>query len=481
MSKYTEQIKRINEKLILAKQKDIDLKVFGSEKHKYEVNKPCSINEVIEFESKYSIELPECYKSFILEFGNGGVGWQNSAAGPYYGIYPFGENVNELIYTETYKYLKNECVLSPKMSDEYWNDLTKNFQVYGEDDSLDDENYDLIDESYDIESRKLWAGILPLGSQGCSYVHGLILNGKYKGRVVNLDIDRQKPQFAFENNFLDWYERWLDEVISGELIKDTSTWFGYTKGGTEEELLGFYLEAENLDEKNDNLNGLLTINKLNDQTLNRIEELIKNNFEPKKTLIQLICKSNYEISIKYLKDLVKTDFCSVLQFVYWYAKDKSNEWISEIEENISLIEDEETFRFCTYILIESKIDFGLIIKPFIHNNNEKIRVHAFYALGQLPNKSEYLEFFIEGLQDDSSSVLLSTLQALEGLKDKGLLIYFKLIAEKSIVNEEYILSNLNHRLKDYGHTHQTLLENKVDLNLTPENKYSKKKWFEFWK
>ena len=44
-----------------------------------------------------------------------------------------------------------------------------------------------------------------------------MIEGEFRGRIVNLDFDLDKPVFAFESNFLDWYERWLDEVISGEL------------------------------------------------------------------------------------------------------------------------------------------------------------------------------------------------------------------------------------------------------------------------
>ena len=232
MTNYTDQIKRIKDKLLEAKNADMNLKVFGADRHKYTINKPTTLKSVMEFETKYSIELPDCYKTFILKFGNGGIGWQNSAAGPFLGIYPFGENINELVYENPGKCLKNECLLIPKMTDSFWKKLTKNI----------DNTEKILDKDYEVELDKLWAGILPIGSQGCTYLHGIVLNGQYKGRVVNLDIDRQKPQFAYETNFLDWYERWLNEVITGDLIKSTVSWFGYNKGGTEEKLLTSLLD-----------------------------------------------------------------------------------------------------------------------------------------------------------------------------------------------------------------------------------------------
>ena len=471
MTNYSIQIQRIKDKLLEAKKADKNLNVFGSDRHKYIINEPTTQQSVMEFEKKYSIIFPDCYKAFVLEFGNGGIGWQNSAAGPFFGIYPFGENINELIYEDVEKYLKSECVIVPKMTDDYWKSLTKNI----------DENEGISDEYYETELGKLWAGILPIGSQGCTYLHGIVLNGQFKGRVVNLDMDRQKPQFAYEDNFLDWYERWLDEVISGDLIRDTPSWFGYNKGGTEEKLLASLMDSKNTDEKIDNLNGLLNKNHLSDQTINQIENLIGNNFEPKKTLIQLICKSNYEKAKPHLFDLIKIDLCSVFQFVYWYAKDKSNEWTNIIDENIQRVDDEETFRFCTYLLKETSSDIGTLIEPFTKNSNENIRVQAFYTLGQLKNKKDYLECFIEGLQDNSNRVVHSTLQALTDVKDKRLLEYYRQIAEKFPVEQDYILVNLNHRLADYGLTNHTILNRNIETYKNSIDNNQKRRWYEIWK
>jgi len=471
MTNHNNQIQRIKEKLLEAKNADKNFKVFGADRHKYIINKPTTVNSVVEFETKYSIKLPDCYKSFILELGNGGQGWQNSAAGPFFGIYPFGENVNELIYENTEQYLKNECVIIPKMTDSFWKNLTKNIE----------ENDEISDEDYEIELGKLWGGILPIGSQGCTYLHGIVLNGQYKGKVVNLDMDRQKPNFTYETNFLDWYERWLDEVISGELIKDTPSWFGYNKGGAEDKLLASLIDSVNIEEKTDNLDGLLNKNKLKNDTLLQIENLINSEFEPQKTLIQILCKSNYERAKPYLIELVKTDLCSTFQFVFWYAKAKSFEWINIIKENIERINDEETFRFCTYILRETDTDYGKLIEPFTKNSYENIRVQAFYTLGQLKNKKDYLNCFIQGLQDNSNRVVHSTLQALANVKDKRLLEYYRQIAENFPVEQDYILVNLNHRLAEYGLTNQTILNKDTDTFINPTNNNSKKKWYEIWK
>lgn len=463
MTEYQEQIQRIKDKLLDAKKADKNLEVFGATSHKYNINQPATPNEVLEFEQKYSIKLPECYKSFILYIGNGG-------AGPFYGIYPLGENVDDLIYDNTEKYLKNECILYPKMTNEYWKDLTKR---------IDDD--DISDQDYEKEVGKLFAGILPIGSQGCTLIHGMVLNGQYKGRVVNLDMDRQKPFFTFENNFLNWYERWLDEIISGDLIKDDPSWFGYTKGGSEEELLTFFISSNNLEDKNDCLRGLLNKNALEDKTLNQIENLINEHLEHKITLIQILCKSNYAKAKPYLLELVTSDLRSVLQCIYWYTKDKSNEWLSIIKENIDRVQDDETFRFCTYILEKTNSDYGRLIVQFTKSDNENIRVQAYYSLGKLKNNKEFLDTFIEGLNDKSNRVIHSTLQALSGIKDERLLAHYKNLAERFPVEQNYILTNLNHRLTEYGLTNKTILNKSSDADTNSTRNNVKKKWYEIWK
>lgn len=192
MADNTEQIQRIKDKLPRARKVDIDLKVFGASSHKYRVHRPASEKQIVDFERKFGVGLPACYRAFVGEVGNGGVSYRDSAAGPDYGVYPLGANVDELIYADAEAYLRGECILRPDMSDEDWRTLR---------------------EAVNGASGRLYGGILPIGSQGCTYLYGLVLTGNHRGRVLSLDIDGQKPHFSFEANFLDWYESWLDGIV----------------------------------------------------------------------------------------------------------------------------------------------------------------------------------------------------------------------------------------------------------------------------
>ncbi len=205
-------------KLARAKAVDTELKVFGAKAHRYELGGPVSRAQVDALESKLGITLPIAYRTFVSEVGNGSGRDKVSAAGPFYGIYPLGYGLDELA-GQGGRALVNPCIMSPTMSDQEWGALVQELGLNG----------DLSDEQYEEATCRLFGGLLPIGTQGCTYLHCLVLNGPYAGRVVNVDMDYRYSHFAHEPDFLVWYERWLDEVISGHLVQN-SVWFGYQKG-----------------------------------------------------------------------------------------------------------------------------------------------------------------------------------------------------------------------------------------------------------
>ncbi|KIA96838.1 glucan biosynthesis protein [Flavobacterium sp. KMS] len=447
-----EQIERIKSKLVEAKQIDKDLKVFGASSHKYILGEVVNAEDILKFENEYSVELPNCYKAFLMNIGNGGESFSSSAAGPFYGIYPLGKNVNDLIYENTKEYLKGDCILYPKMSDEYWDDLIEKT----EEDTISDDDYEK-------ELGKIYGGILPVGEQGCSCYHAIVLNGEFKGRVVNINSERYNPQFTFELNFLDWYERWLDEVISGDLMQDNVGWFGYKIGGSLQDILKMYFLTNDDEVKSDCLTGILIKQKLDAETLDIIEEEYKiSNGEIQKELLQILAKFDYERAYPYLVDFADVSLLHVFQFVFWYAKDKSSDWLGVIEANIEMINDDETFSFCAYLLKEMNIDYSYLIVPFTESDNESIKVTTYYMLGQLSNKNNYIDAFIVGLNDRSNRVIHTALQALNGVEDKKLLKHYKSIAERFPVEQDYILVNLNHRLKPLGLSNTTIKDLVLD-------------------
>ena len=442
-----EQLHRIQQKLAQAKAADKNLEVFGADAHQYHLNPPVSEAEVLAFEKKYGVQLPECYRAFMLTIGDAKAKKSDFIAGPYFGLYAFGTSVDSLLYEKIETYLKAPCNLSPDMTQEEWETLSDPLLPSEEEEEEED------DDKYFAERAKVFGGLLPLGSQGCTYEHALVLNGKYAGRVVNVDLDLLQPKFAFETNFLDWYERYLDEVISGQLIDDRPTWFGYHRGEPAEVLLNEYEHTTDRKTQTDCLEGVYhKKTPLEPTLLDKIEKLIALNNDDRGFLIEILSQSSYERAKPYLQDLVNKDPKKVFQFVWWYAKDHCADWVSVVKELLPTITDERTFDFATYLLTEGDDNFEEVILPFTDNENHQIRSTAYYTLGKSKKKEQYLDTFIKGLQETDTGVLCTVMQALSGVEDKRLLPYYKAIAKRFPEEKDYVLSNLEHRLASFGLT-----------------------------
>ena len=448
-----EQLQRIQRKLAQAKATDKDLEVFGASSHKYHLNPPVSEAEVLAFEEKYGVSLPEDYRAFVQTIGDANAQKLETMAGPYYGLSAFGTQVDDLLYEGSEIYLKAPCALSPDMTQEEWESLSAPLEL---DDFEDDEEEGYVievEDNYFAERAKVFGGLLPLGSQGCTYYHALVLNGKYAGRVVNVDLDLAQPKFAFETNFLDWYERYLDEVISGQLLDKRPTWFGYHRGEPAEELLNEYEQTTDRKTQTDCLEGVYHKKPpLEPALLGKIEKLIALNNEDRDFLIEILCQSSYERAKPYLQTLVTEKPKKVFQFVWWYAQDHCADWVPAVKELLPTITDEETFNFATYLLTEGDDHFEDVVLPFTDNANPQIRSTAYYTLGESEKKEQYLDVFIKGLQETDNDVLCTVIQALSGVKDERLLPYYKQIAKRFSKDEYYILSNLKWALEPFGLT-----------------------------
>ena len=443
---YQEQLHRIQQKLSQAKAADKNLEVFGADAHQYHLNPPVSEAEVLAFEKKYGVQLPECYRAFMLTIGDAKAKKSDFIAGPYYGLYAFGTSLDSLLYEKIETYLKAPCNLSPDMTQEEWETLSDPLLPSEEEEEEDD-------DKYFAERAKVFGGLLPLGSQGCTYEHALVLNGKYAGRVVNVDLDLAQPKFAFETNFLDWYERYLDEVISGQLMDDSPTWFGYHRGEPAEELLNEYEQTTDRKTQTDCLEGVYHKKPpLEPALLDKIEKLIALDNEDRTFLIEILSQSSYERAKPYLQTLVTKDPKKVFQYIWWYAQDHCADWVPAVKELLPTITDEETFNFATYLLTEATDDFEEDILPFTDNVNPQIRSTAYYTLGESEKKEQYLDTFIKGLQETDTGVLCTVMQALSKIDDERLLPYYKQIAKRFPEEKDYILSNLERRLASFGLT-----------------------------
>jgi len=217
---YTEQIKRIKDKISQLEDLDQDLEVFGADAHEYILNPVLDEKEVSKFEQEHKVTLPKDYVAYITQIGNGGVG-------PFYGLQTLVEaSINEeemlVMGNSTSVLLQN-----PFPHTAAWNPLE---QLGALDDKIADA-YDKGDEELEEElyeerleiigGEEHDYGRLNLCDYGCGITLFLVVTGEQKG-IMWTD-DRMNdgglyPSIELENtanlSFLDWYELWLDNSIA---------------------------------------------------------------------------------------------------------------------------------------------------------------------------------------------------------------------------------------------------------------------------
>lgn len=196
--------------------KDRHRSVFGSAVHDYKLNPPIPVSTIEEFEARHGIRLPDDYRYFITEIGNGG-------AGPAYGLFPFGQ-VEDGRSWEEGDLVGN--VSQPFPHVEAWN-LPDSFWAQEPDPPPDisAEEEDRMLEAWDkLLEEHYWNpaimnGAIPICSLGCGLDQWLVVNGEQKGFVWNdyrADYRGLLPvcnALGGQATFSDWYMSWLDESL----------------------------------------------------------------------------------------------------------------------------------------------------------------------------------------------------------------------------------------------------------------------------
>lgn len=191
---------------------------FAIDSHRLRYEPPMSEREVSRFETRVGITLPEGYRAFITRIAASG-------GGPFYGLMSLEQASREFGSFDT-RHLALPCPIRPGV--EYSADWMAELGIDFDDD--DDEPY---------------PGLLALALQGCGGSCALVVSGEARGRIINLWGDMTPPHFVHDATFLDWYERWLDDLIADI----PTSQFGYTRGGTLDELVASYAEARCREEK----------------------------------------------------------------------------------------------------------------------------------------------------------------------------------------------------------------------------------------
>ncbi len=199
---FDEQLLRIARKLRIVRQRPA-LGARGHHAHGYFLNPPVPEPIVASFERQHRVELPPEYRAFLTRMGNGG-------AGPFFGMLPLERwSIALDAFLEGASpdgMLARPCPLKDGRTRVDWLEL-----IEGRTSRLDPAAW------------HPYQGALAVCYEGGTYYALLVLTGELRGRVCNVDLEMQPPKFSPQANFLDWYEAWLDEVLSGRELRG----FGY--------------------------------------------------------------------------------------------------------------------------------------------------------------------------------------------------------------------------------------------------------------
>jgi hypothetical protein len=166
---------------------------FGVQQHRFELGAPLPEAAVADFEARHGVLLPEAYRLFVTEVGDGG-------AGPGYRLDRLGE-LCDRVCRPGHLAQASPYLPGPR----YLGDWAERY----EDPPGPDQNF--------------LRGTLAIANHGCSLSTCLIVTGPARGRLFNLDVEGHVGPYVVEDvDFLAWYERWLDEAVAGYDVG----WFG---------------------------------------------------------------------------------------------------------------------------------------------------------------------------------------------------------------------------------------------------------------
>lgn len=199
--------------------RDPNRKIFGSNGHRYRLNPPLPLPTIEAFERQHRVLLPDDYRMFLTEIGNGG-------AGPAYGVFPFGQEDDGFEFCAW-----EEGSLVGDLSKRFrhtdaWNlpDLFWEQEPSPPPDVLP-EDEDRLYEAWDREleanywNPAIMDGAIPICHLGCAYRQWLVINGEQRGYVWDDDRADQAGIRPHRNpdgrqlTFSDWYMTWLSKAL----------------------------------------------------------------------------------------------------------------------------------------------------------------------------------------------------------------------------------------------------------------------------
>jgi hypothetical protein len=201
MPDYRQQANRIKDKLARARKSDLELREFGASEHGYLIGPPLTDEEVTAFEKAFEVTLPGCYRAFLTQVGNGSPVANHDLVSPE-GIYPLTE-------AEIATYERNHGVSVGPTERAYLARVRNGIPI--DNGCAPGPGCGL----YPLDQASPYGDRLDIGHQADAHVSAIIVRGAQAGRVIRRDGEGVEESYLCRApTFLDWYEGWLDEILS---------------------------------------------------------------------------------------------------------------------------------------------------------------------------------------------------------------------------------------------------------------------------
>lgn len=219
MSEFVTKVKKGLSKL---KEVDPNFEFDCSSYHLYELNPVVDEDDILDFEEENGCRLPEKYREFLTQLGNGG-------AGPSYGILPLGEDYDgqwpEYIkpgqpfpFTQAHN---DTSILTNGKTELNTYTSAQNHQEASE--QWLDEHREALFTSY-CEAHML-NGAIPIVDHGCALSCWLVVSESpeyghiWEDRVADEEgVYPYKGKNQTRYTFDQWYLEWIENALAGRLL-----------------------------------------------------------------------------------------------------------------------------------------------------------------------------------------------------------------------------------------------------------------------
>jgi uncharacterized protein (TIGR02996 family) len=212
-------LSRIKKKIVRLRQADPGFQVFGSESHKHQLGPVLSKLTIVWFEREHQVALPEEYRMFLLEVGNGGMG------PPLSGLYSLAKAEEQ----STFINLARPFPVSGHDTEEFIGRCLRNEPRS----ALSRVGITHIEDAEaplaPLTLSRCQAGCLPLadfGGGGIGIKSYLVVSGEQRGFIWlegYAGLEGCEPDYSRntgeQKSFFAWYEKYLDTWLAPGAIE----------------------------------------------------------------------------------------------------------------------------------------------------------------------------------------------------------------------------------------------------------------------